>query len=60
MWSENKTIEASLLSIDFINYMKKGKMQSAIDLLTKPPLARPNESFIERTQNYLNETLYCN
>ena len=41
LWVENRTIEASLLSIDFINYVKKGKLEKAVDLLGKPPLARP-------------------
>ena len=59
LWAENKTVEASLLSIDFINYVKKNKLEKAVELLGKPPLARPHESIITRAQNYLSESMFC-
>lgn len=52
-------MEASLLSIDFINYVKKNKLEKAVELLSKPPLARPHENIIARAQNYLNESMFC-
>lgn len=59
LWSENKTVEASLLSIDFINYVRKGKVEKALEILSRPPLARPQAGAFARAQSILNENMFC-
>ena len=59
LWKENKKVEASLLSIDFISFVKKGKVDKALEILSRPPLARPSESALIRAQNLLNDSIYC-
>jgi len=41
LWNSNKTIQASLLSIDFINFLKKGKIEQAIEVLRMPSFSQP-------------------
>ena len=59
LWNENKTVEASLLSIDFINYVKKGKVEKALEILSRPPLTRPSGSAFSRAQSLLNDSIFC-
>ena len=59
LWNENKKVEASLLSIDFISYVKKGKVEKALEILSRPPLARPSGSAFSRAQSLLNDNIYC-